>query len=157
VGSGNGVADQADELDNLFGALAELELGQEAQEFAGAAEDRGMDVTYRPHFGVHDWPYWRSDLAAATRWDFFKDVPELPASWTFRTVSRYGRMWDLRFGFEDQPTEVVTFRREGNRLSAFGSGRVRIRQIGSRRPAFTEAVPFSRDLPGPRARRQRRS
>jgi S-formylglutathione hydrolase FrmB len=151
VAAGNGVADQADELGNIGNALAELELGQQAQEFASAAEDQGLDVAYRPHFGVHDWPYWRADLRAAIRWDPFKEVVERPASWTYRTVSRFGRAWDLRFGFDQQPSEVITFKRDGNRLSAFGSGRVTLRLVGAGRPAFTETLPFSRELPAPRA------
>ena len=36
-----------------------------------AARGRGADVTYAPHQGIHDWPYWRADLANAIAWGFF--------------------------------------------------------------------------------------
>jgi S-formylglutathione hydrolase FrmB len=154
VASGNGIGESLDDLDNYFGAVSELELSQHARDLVDAAAADGADVTYRPHGGVHDWPYWRRDLANAIRWGFFETVEERPQSWSFRTVTQFGRAWDVRFGFASPPGEVVTFRRRGRILSATGSGTVRVRIVGlGRRGAFTASLPFERILPSPRRSR----
>jgi len=138
------------ELTNLAGAVSEVELAAHAIDFVTEANARGEDVTYQPTTGVHDWPYWRLALQAALQWGFFKPVTQAPPSWTYATVRKSGRAWDLSFSFARPPDTVETFVRQGDRLSATGSGVVTI--TGDGRPPFTAAVPFSRLLPAPLSR-----
>lgn len=133
VAAGDGVPDPSrpDELQNTFGQLAEAELGQQAAEFAATANDLGLDITYEPHQGIHDWPYWREDLANAIEWGFFEAPPELDRSWSFETVATTGRAWTVGFRFSDPPTDVVRFERSGPSLSGEGAGAVVLRRRGS--------------------------
>jgi S-formylglutathione hydrolase FrmB len=126
---GNGVADPArpNEAGNLFGQVAEAELSQHAADFVAAARAAGVDVTYVPRQGIHDWPYWREHLAAAIGWGFFAAVPQRPRSWSFDTVSQRGDTWGLRFRFADPPMTLEHFDLEGRRLKLDGSGLARIR------------------------------
>lgn len=145
VAAGDGVpGPDPDEIDNTFGQVAEAELRQHAEEFTAAAQEAGVQVTYEPHQGIHDWPYWRRDLQAAIDWGLFEAPPEPDGSWTYETVAKVGEMWDLRFRFRRAPNEVITFTREGSTLSALGSGEV---TICSRQGKFTAELPFERELP----------
>ncbi len=134
VAAGDGVPNPAspDELDNYFGQLAEAELGQQAAEFAAAAEDAGAEITYAPHQGIHDWPYWRADLAHAIDWGFFRRPPAPRRSWRYTTVATVGRAWGLRFRFGEPPGGLVTFERDGRLLRGEGSGEVTLRARGCR-------------------------
>ena len=128
VSAGNGVPNPADpnEVDNTFGQVAEAELGEQAAEFQAAARDAGADVTYAPHQGIHDWPYWRTDLANAIRWGFF-EPPERPRrAWTYRTVAVKGSAWGVRYRFLSPPQSVATLSRDGRLLTADGTGAVTI-------------------------------
>ena len=155
---GDGVGGFED-LTNYFGAVAEADLRQHNDDFAAAARAAGVDHTYRPHAGVHDWPYWRADLADAIEWGFFDPVAEeSQADWSYRTVSQRGFAWGFRYRFADPPSEVVTLRRSGNTIAGEGSGTVTITTPGKR--SFTAALPFERALPRaarrcPRGRRCR--
>lgn len=144
---GDGVPDPTspDEVQNTFGQVAEIELRQHANDFVDAAQNAGVDVTYQPHQGIHDWPYWRRDLAAGLDWGFFKDVPSSPDSWTYATVAREGEMWGLRFRFREPPDTLEQFERDGRTLSADGSGEVVIRSPGGE--TLRERLPFSKELP----------
>jgi S-formylglutathione hydrolase FrmB len=141
VAAGNGVPDPArpDELDNYFGQLAEAELGQQAAEFAAAAEDAGAEVTYVPHQGIHDWPYWRADLANAIAWGLFDRPPSPNGEWRYDTVAQTGTAWGLRFRFDAPPEEVSTLVRDGHVLRAYGSGRLSVTLRGGCR---LEALPL---------------
>ena len=145
VSAGNGVPNPArpEEAANYFGQAAEAELGQHAAAFADAAEAAGAPITYRPRQGIHDWPYWRQDLAAAIDWGLFRPPPRAHREWEFETVAQVGRMWGFGFRFAEPPTELITFRRAGGRLEAEGSGTVTIRRGRDR---FTAKLPFSRAL-----------
>lgn len=151
VGDGTPGADP-DEVRNYFGQLSEQELRQQAEEFVAAAKSAGVEVTYKPRQGIHDWPYWRRHLADAIGWGFFEPVTERPAAWTYRTVARFGEMWGLRFAFAAPPGEVETFKLDGRRLSATGSGTVTIRV--PRAGKLTATLPFERTLPRPRKKRR---
>jgi S-formylglutathione hydrolase FrmB len=133
------------EATNFFGAVAEAELSQHGADFASAARGVGVDVTYEPTTGVHDWPYWRLALQSALKWGFFRPVPEAPASWSYQTVAQSGRAWDVEYSFAEAPAVLETFARDGDRLSATGSGVVTVTADG--RPPFTAALPFDRVLP----------
>ena len=77
--TGNGVPRpgvEADERDLASGALEAYLLTQN-DEFAAALEDAGVDVNYRSHEGVHDWPYWREDIAEARGIGLFRRVPRV--------------------------------------------------------------------------------
>jgi S-formylglutathione hydrolase FrmB len=145
VAVGDGTPGAPGEVTNYFGALAETDLRQHAQDFVAAAQSDGIPVTYRPQQGIHDWPYWRRHLAQAIEWGFFGPVDEHPTSWTFETVSRTGRMWDLDYSFEHDPGTVENFTRNGSSLGATGTGRVLITTAEG--CSLTATLPFSGPLP----------
>src|SRR5688572_25217530 len=78
------------------GAL-EAYLFAQNEQFAAALRDAGVDVNYRSHEGVHDWPYWREDIAEARSIGFFRSVPSSPSRWQYSTVAQSGVMWGMRF------------------------------------------------------------
>jgi S-formylglutathione hydrolase FrmB len=145
VSVGDGVADptKSDEVKNYFGQLAEAELHQQAMEFLGAAQQSGVDVTYRPHQGIHAWRYWRADLANAIAWGLFKPVTAHASSWKYKTVARHSAAWGFRFAFSGAPpSELITFRKSAGTVSGAGSGKVWIRTPRGR--LFKVTLPFSR-------------
>jgi S-formylglutathione hydrolase FrmB len=139
---GNGVGG---DLTNGFGRVAEVDLARHAEDFTSSARTNGVDVTFQPRDGIHDWPYWREDLAGALRWGFFKPVPEAPRTWTLRTAARSGTAWGFRWTFAQPPAELITFKRDGDRIAATGSGTVTVRAPSG--AAFTAALPFERAIP----------
>jgi S-formylglutathione hydrolase FrmB len=142
---GDGLPDVRDsgELTNGFGIVAEADLRQHAQDFVAAARKAGVAVHYEPVNGIHAWPYWRLALTSAMHWGLFKPVAT-PSSWTYSTVAQHGRAWDVRFEFSSAPAALETFKRDGNTLSAKGSGTVRVVPDGAR--PFTASLPFSIEL-----------
>ena len=146
---GNGVG-SPDEATNYFGAVAEAELHQQADDFVNAARTAGVDVTYQPRDGIHAWRYWRRHLAAALQWGFFKPVASSSTTWTERTASQTGNAWGFRWRFAQPPTELITFKRDGGTIAATGSGTVTVTAPNGAR--FTETLPFERPIP----RRQKR-
>jgi S-formylglutathione hydrolase FrmB len=131
------------------GLEAVLRTGND--QFAAALRRAGAALDYRVHEGVHDWPYWRADIAAAAeRGELFRPVTQAPTRWSYRTVARSGDAWGLRFRFTAPPSAVVTFTRSGDRLRATGVGRVRI--VEARGCALEATLPFSRRLSGGRCR-----
>jgi diacylglycerol O-acyltransferase / trehalose O-mycolyltransferase len=147
VGNGLALPLFPGEESNYFGAIAEAELAQHANDFVTLARSVGVNVTYEPTTGVHDWPYWRLALESALRWGFFRNVVESPPGWTYKTVAQSGRAWDVAYSFAAPPTTLETFVRDGDRLQGFGSGAVTV--VADGRPPFTAALPFDRLLPGP--------
>jgi S-formylglutathione hydrolase FrmB len=144
VGDGNPV--RPDDFDNYFGQVAERDLRQHAEDFVRAAGDAGVDVTYDPRPGIHDWPYWRQHLTDAMHWGLFGRVTARSKRWRFATVSRHSRAWAMRFDFGKAPTTLVTFRRAGKVLSGDGAGTVRVRF--PRGAVRTLKLPFSVRIPG---------
>jgi S-formylglutathione hydrolase FrmB len=151
VGDGRG---SFDELSNYFGTVAEADLHQHAEDFVAAARAAGVDVTYVPRDGVHDWPYWREHLAAAVRWGFFRPVVPAPLSWSVQTASQTGDAWGFRWVFDVAPSSLVVFARDGNRISATGSGTVVLRTPQGAR--FRATLPFEREIPRAPKRRPKR-
>ncbi len=144
VAEGDGVL-APDELSNVLGGVLEVELRMHGDEFAAAARDKVLDFRYDPHPGIHAWRYWKRDIANAIRWGLFRDVPEDPSRWSFKTVSRTGEAWGHRFTF-GQPTSVVeTFSREGSRLSGDGRGDVHI--CAPNGGELDVSMPFDEPLP----------
>lgn len=147
VAAGDGTPDPSDpdQVDNYFGALSEAELGQHAAEFVAAARAARAPVTYDPHQGIHDWPYWRRDLANAIDWGFFEPPPAPRKRWRYETVAAVGTAWGIRFRFASPPEELVSFERAGRALAATGSGEIRLR---TRAGCPLEArIPFQIRLP----------
>jgi S-formylglutathione hydrolase FrmB len=144
--TGNGVPRPgvpADENALASGALEAYLLTQN-EEFAAALREAGVDVDYRSHEGVHDWPYWREDIAEAKGIGFFRRVPSRPRRWSYSTVARSGRVWGFRYTFDKAPTEVASFERRGSTLLGRGSGRVVLR--GRRGCLMGAKLPFRRRL-----------
>jgi S-formylglutathione hydrolase FrmB len=142
---GDGTPGPGDETNpsDMFG---EAYLRTHSDEFTAAARAAGIDVTYEPGQGVHEWPTWRRHLAAAIRWGFFKPTPRRPKTWTYETVAEHSKAWGIRFDFRSGPPhELATFKREGSRISGTGAGRVRVKVRGAR--SFTARLPFNRKLP----------
>ncbi len=149
---GNGIGGPND-LTNWFGAVAEADLKQHADDFVAAAKQNGVDVTYVPRDGVHDWPYWREHLAAALQWGFFQPVAATATSWTYRTGAETGDAWGFRYSFKQPPTELITFKRDGNRISGTGSGTVTIKAPNG--SSLTTPLPFDRPIPQKKKLRRR--
>ena len=144
VGNGTPLPPYPGEETNTFGAIAETDLAQHAQDFVSAARSAGEDVTFQPTTGIHDWPWWRMALQAALQWGFFKSVPEHPGTWRYETVASSGRAWDTVFRFSTPPGAVETLTRYGDVLTGAGSG-VGTFSVDGKVP-FTAALPFTRRL-----------
>lgn len=144
VGDGVGSPDPG-ELSNYFGHIAEADLRMHADDFVAAARQAGVDVTYAPRDGIHDWKYWRQHLAAALQWGFFKPVPNSSTSWTLQTASQSGRAWGFTWHFIAPPTGLVSFRRNGRTIAASGAGTVTMKAPNGAR--FTQQLPFERAIP----------
>ena len=145
--TGNGVPRPgvpADERDLASGGL-EAYLYAQNEQFAAALRDAGVDVDYRSHEGVHDWPYWREDIAEAKGIGFFRRVPSRPSRWEYSTVAQRGRLWGFRFSFAKPPEELIAFERRGRTLLGRGAGRVVLRRGAA--CVIRARLPFSRKLP----------
>jgi S-formylglutathione hydrolase FrmB len=142
VTSGNGVPRTLDELTDAPGEAYVL---QHNNDFFLAATLAGLDITYRPRNGVHNFSYWREHFGTARAWGFFAPVAESPSDWTYQTVARTGAMWDLRYRFAAPPETLETFTRRGDTLSGAGAGEVTIKTREGCR--FTATLPFERKLP----------
>jgi len=127
------------------GQLAELEVRQQSEEFVAAARAAGLEVTYRPQQGTHDWPSRRRHLAyAIDEWGLFEPVDEAPTTWSYKTVAQFGDMWGFGFAFAAAPEQLITFSREGDLLLGSGSGSVEIVTPAGCR--FVATLPFERAL-----------
>ena len=162
---GDGVPDPGfpSEVSNYFGQVAEAELRRHAEDFVAAARASGVDVTYHPRQGIHDWRYWRQHLADAIDWGFFRPVPRTAASWGYETVAATGDAWGLRFRFDPPPEGVERLSLEDGRiLRGFGFGAVAIRtpsgcrsSIGMRNAWVTRLPRGWRTQPLGRSQRRR--
>jgi S-formylglutathione hydrolase FrmB len=129
---------------NPAGAIVEAGLKPQSDALAAAAEESGVDVTYEPLDGIHDWPEWRRALKNAIAWGFFKPVPDASASWDYVTAMPKTRAWGFRFKFAKPPEELIRFERRGRKLTGRGSGAVRVRTPSGRRMSLK--LPFTRTL-----------
>jgi S-formylglutathione hydrolase FrmB len=148
VAAGSGTAEpgvQSSPSAVVGGGLVEAELRVQNEEFVAAARKAGVDTTYRPQQGVHDWPYWRRHLRQAIGWGLFRPVAEAPRAWSFRTVAQRGEAWGLRYHFAAAPEQIVTLQRAADRLRAQGNGRVSIER--ARGCGFSATLPFERPYP----------
>lgn len=145
--SGNGINCPQDPVTPNFLPDLTVELFINAQQghFAHRARATGADVTTTTTCGVHTFGVWDRAFLAARDWGFFEPVEEHPQNWEYRTIAKTGEMWALDYQFAAPPSDVVTFTRSGNTLSATGSGQVQINGPGNCRLAAT--LPFSQTLP----------
>jgi S-formylglutathione hydrolase FrmB len=128
VGDGTPNPSSPDEVTNYFGAIAELELHQQANDFVAAAQGAGEDVTYEQTQGIHDWPYWRAALASALKWGFFNPVPDAPPQWSYRTAATTGNAWGIGYSFSPAPAGIEHLSLVGGRtLHGDGSGTATLR------------------------------
>ena len=155
VAVGDGVGQPPNDVSNYFGHIAEADLRQHADDFVAAAKQAGVDVTYAPRNGIHDWPYWRQDLANAIKWGFYKPVAEAPTTWSEQTASQTGNAWGFAWAFDKPLTDLVTFKRSGNNIAATGSGTVTMKAPNG--ATFTQSLPFERAIPpAPKAKPKKR-
>ncbi len=145
---GNGVpAAKPDEAGTTFGQVAEADLAQHARGLRRtprappASAVKYLPQTGDPRLALLARGTWRQAIA----WGLFRPVDEHPSSWTYRTVSRSGDMWGLRFRFASQPDTVESFRLSGGTLSASGAGSVTIDTPDGCR--LRAGLPFSRHIP----------
>ena len=129
---------------NPGGAIVEAGLKPQSEELVAAAQESGVDVTYEPLDGIHDWPEWRRALRNAIAWGFFKKVAERTTSWDHKTAMTWSRAWGFKFTFVEPPEELIHFERRGRKLIGHGSGAVRVRTPAGRRMVLK--LPFSRTL-----------
>jgi S-formylglutathione hydrolase FrmB len=125
--------------------ITEKAIRNQQAPYAAELQLAGADVTTRTPCGVHTFGVWTrafADLRAT--WGFFQPVPEHPRQWTYRTARLSGEMWGLEFRFDERPTELAEFKRDGSRLSATGTGTV---TITGDRCSFTAELPFERRIP----------
>jgi S-formylglutathione hydrolase FrmB len=87
-----------------------------------AAERAGLDVTFSPHPGVHDWPDFEYDLSNIVRWGLFKPVAKHSRFWTNKTVATHGELWGIDYRFDTAPDRVVRFQRSARHLLISDSG-----------------------------------
>jgi S-formylglutathione hydrolase FrmB len=127
------------------GGAVEAGLRQQAEDFVAAARAAGVDVTYVPLQGIHDWPYWRRHLREAIAWGLFRPVDEEPGRWEYATVAQRGEMWGIGYEFAAPPETVERFEREGETLRGSGSGAATL--TAGRGCSFAVELPFERALP----------
>ena len=140
---------------NFFGHVAEFDLARHAEDFANAAKRDGVDLTFVPRDGIHDWPFWREHLAAAIKWGFFQPVADVPVKWTLRTAAQSGNAWGFRWRFAQPPDGLIGFSRNDSRIAASGSGTVTVRAPNG--ASFTASLPFDRPIPAKPKRKKRRA
>jgi S-formylglutathione hydrolase FrmB len=131
----------------VLGGATEATLNRSyATEFMAAARVAGVPFTYRPQTGGHWYGYAARVLAdAIENWGLFAPVPEHPTSWTYKTVSMTGEMWDLRFAFAQPPQTLETFTRAGSRLLGDGTGTVHLQN--AKGCELDATLPFDLELP----------
>jgi hypothetical protein len=120
--------------------------------YAAALRRAGVDLTYLPGPGYHDWRYFRQELRDAIAWGLFEPVDERPRSWINDTVATHGDLWGFGFRFDAPPDRVVRFQRAGRRLTVSAAGSPVTLTTGAG-CVFHVATPAAIDLPGKPCRR----
>jgi len=124
---GNGAISGPEDGNDFGGSLAELEIRAQNDDFAAAARGAGLDFTYAPGPGVHNWPRTRQRFPGALDWGLFGDVPENSSEWTFKTVRQSSDAWGFDAEFAKPPETVEQITRNGSVLRGTGSGELTVR------------------------------
>jgi hypothetical protein len=90
--------------------------------YAAALTAAGIDLTYEPHEGIHDFANFRRQLRDAFAWGVFEPVDEHPTSWVNDTVATRGKLWEFAYRFDTPPDRIVRFRRSGDLLTVSAAG-----------------------------------
>jgi S-formylglutathione hydrolase FrmB len=90
--------------------------------YAEALSAAGVDLTYQPHAGIHDWANFRVELRDAIDWGLFRPVEEHATHWINDTVATHGQLWEFGYSFDAPPDRIVRFQRSGRRLSVSAAG-----------------------------------
>jgi hypothetical protein len=101
-----------------------------------AAHTAGLDVTFAPHRGVHDWPDFDYDLSNIVKWDVFKPVADYPTSWVNDTVATRGKLWEFGYRFDTPRARSGAFAGQDDICRSATSGRA----SPSRLPADAECT-----------------
>lgn len=117
----------------------------ETERFIQRARDAGLQPRTLLGCGIHWWDTFNREFDTARAWNFFGKPPKTPAAWTFTTAARQGIAWGLRFRLDRPPTALTVLHRDGRRLTATGTGVLRITAPGGCR--LTATLPFERRLP----------
>ncbi len=145
----------------VAGGFGELGSWSEAYAFHRSAKARGIPSQLRFRQGIHGWLYWRRDIPYLLAWNPIAAAPPLTpgqgAALKYRTMAGHGNAFGLGFKFDALPRTLIEFTREGQTVSATGSGRVTITPgaadadasgNGSRVDCqFTAELPFTQTLP----------
>jgi hypothetical protein len=140
VSVGDGTPRPGDRVSSWTVPVEELARSM-AQRFVRNANRFRGRVKWVERRGVHDWASWRHDLQALIRWGLFRRVKPRPTHWTYKTVAQRSKAFGLRLRFKQPPEELIVFRRNGDRLSGRGSGKVRIKTPGGRKRIVS--LPFT--------------
>jgi S-formylglutathione hydrolase FrmB len=140
VTAGDGTAAAGDVETDPANPAVERVVRTHSQDYVAAAGRVGVELTWEPTGGSHEWPTWRRALQAALRWGVFEPVPDEPDEWTYETVASSGAMWGLRFTFEEPPGRVQRFERRGSVLRGIGAGAVTLARAGA--VERREVLPF---------------
>jgi S-formylglutathione hydrolase FrmB len=141
VSVGDGVSQTPADRTHPDRAAGEAKMALQAHDFLAAAQAANVPVTFRPHAGIHDWPYWRRDLQDAIRWGFFVPVPDPPNHWTYRTVAQTGDAFGYHYRFQDPPNVVENLSLAAGVLHGAGAGHVTI--TSPTEQTFTTTMPFT--------------
>jgi S-formylglutathione hydrolase FrmB len=93
-----------------------------SENYATALRAAGVDLTYQPHAGYHDWPNFRRELRDAIAWGLFEPVDEHATTWVNDTVATHGKLWEFDYRFDAPPDRVVRIRRTGPVLAVSAAG-----------------------------------
>jgi S-formylglutathione hydrolase FrmB len=124
VGNGQPTSDGEPNPNNVLTDLpAEATIIRPASDhYAAALAAAGVDLTYAPHAGIHDWANFRPELRDAIAWGLFQPVDEHPTSWVNDTVASRGKLWEFGYRFDVPPDRIVRIRRTGRKLSVGAAG-----------------------------------
>ena len=106
--------------------VGEAVIRPQSLHFSSAARAAHVPVTLVLHGGIHDWPYFRHDLADAIHWNLFASVSPAPTTWTYQTVSQHGDAYGYKFAFQQPPDAIETFSLDNGTLTGTGSGHVTV-------------------------------
>ncbi|MBO9531535.1 MAG: hypothetical protein J7513_00985 [Solirubrobacteraceae bacterium] len=115
----------------FLGGSIERSVKTQSVAFVNKVRAAGANVTTSFKGGVHAWRYWRPELPLYKAYNPFGAAPVQNTadntSWTYKTMQQHGNAWGIGYKLEAAPNNVVTIRREGNRIRVEGvTGRIQL-------------------------------